>query len=68
MKTTIAMCLLAALAARAGSVISSASTPAGQTPAGQAAPSAPQAGYAGSDTCVVCHSDKADTLKGTPHA
>jgi len=35
-------------------------------------PAAPQpqppAGYAGSDTCETCHSDKADTLKGTPHS
>jgi len=69
MKTTIAICLLAAaLTVRAGSAISSGSAPGVQTPAGQAAPSAPQAGYAGSDTCVVCHSDRADSLKGTPHA
>jgi DmsE family decaheme c-type cytochrome len=29
--------------------------------------SAPPAGYAGSDTCLTCHSDKGDSLKGTPH-
>jgi hypothetical protein len=29
---------------------------------------APAAGYAGSDTCEVCHSDKAESLKGTPHS
>ena len=28
----------------------------------------PPAGYAGSDTCEACHADKADSLKGTPHA
>ena len=27
-----------------------------------------QSGYAGRDTCVTCHSDKGDALKGTPHA
>jgi hypothetical protein len=30
--------------------------------------SAPPAGYAGSDTCVLCHEDKETSLKGTPHA
>jgi DmsE family decaheme c-type cytochrome len=36
--------------------------------AAAAAPQAPAGGYAGSDQCVVCHSDKEDSLKGTPHA
>src|SRR5262245_43307098 len=27
-----------------------------------------QAEYVGSDTCTTCHSDKEQTLKGTPHA
>jgi len=36
--------------------------------AAQAAQPAPPSGYAGSDTCVICHSDKGDSLKGTPHA
>src|SRR6185503_8900949 len=36
--------------------------------AAQAAQPAPPSGYAGSDTCVTCHSDKGDSLKGTPHA
>ena len=56
----------------------------GATPAGAAAeqqlsvtrtsppaaqqPPAPAAGYAGSDTCETCHSDKGETLKGTPHS
>ncbi len=31
------------------------------------APPAPQAGYAGTDTCLVCHSDKGETLKSTKH-
>ena len=39
--------------------------PAGTSPA--AAP-ARQPGYAGSDTCLMCHEDKGDSLKGTPHA
>jgi DmsE family decaheme c-type cytochrome len=38
-----------------------------QASSGQAAPAAPQAGYVGSDTCMVCHSE-GDSLKGTPHA
>jgi DmsE family decaheme c-type cytochrome len=38
-----------------------------QTPA-PAAAAQPAAGYAGSDTCVVCHEDKETSLKGTPHA
>jgi DmsE family decaheme c-type cytochrome len=33
-----------------------------------AQPPEPAAGYVGSDTCETCHSDKADTLKGTLHA
>src|SRR5436190_960962 len=32
------------------------------------APQAPPPGYVGSDTCVTCHTDKTDSLKGTPHA
>src|SRR6185295_130217 len=31
------------------------------------APAAPPAGYAGSDTCLTCHSDKEGTIKGTKH-
>jgi DmsE family decaheme c-type cytochrome len=37
------------------------------TPA-PAQPPAPAAGYAGSDTCVLCHTGQADSLKGTAHA
>ena len=49
-------------------------TPAPQTPAPQTPP--PQisvsaqpapAGVAGTDTCLMCHTDKGDTLKGTAH-
>jgi DmsE family decaheme c-type cytochrome len=32
-----------------------------------AAPQAPPAGYAGSDACVVCHTDQETSLKGTAH-
>src|SRR5436190_14302509 len=32
------------------------------------APAAPPAGYAGSDTCLLCHEDMGPTLKGTKHA
>ena len=32
------------------------------------APQAPASGLAGSDTCLACHTDQGDTLKGTQHA
>jgi DmsE family decaheme c-type cytochrome len=38
-----------------------------QTSRAQAPPAHPP-GYVGSDTCLACHDDKAQTLKGTPHA
>jgi hypothetical protein len=38
-----------------------------QTSRAQAPPPHPP-GYVGSDTCLACHDDKAQTLKGTPHA
>ena len=38
-----------------------------QTPPPQTTPPAPPAGYAGSDTCIACHT-QGDTLKGTAHA
>jgi DmsE family decaheme c-type cytochrome len=41
---------------------------AAQAPATQAPPSPQPSGYAGSDTCVLCHSDQEATLKGSPHA
>ena len=65
-----AMCLMAAvITARAAAEMSSGSVEASSRAApAQAAPAQPQAGYAGSDTCVLCHSDKGDSLKGTPHA
>ena len=69
MKTTIAICVMtAALAVSAGSAISSGSTAAVQAPASQPASAATLPGYAGSDTCVTCHSDKEESLKGTKHA
>src|SRR5262249_18073612 len=37
-----------------------------QTPAA-AQPQATVAGYAGTDTCVMCHTDQETSLKGTPH-
>jgi DmsE family decaheme c-type cytochrome len=81
MKTNLAMCLLAmVIVARAGAEMSArppvAAPPAlpgtsaaavASMPSAAQAP-APPAGYAGSDTCLTCHSDKGDTLKGTPHA
>ena len=41
-----------------------------QSSRAQAPPPAPAqpAGYAGSDTCLVCHEDKGTSLNGTPHA
>jgi len=41
--------------------------PGGQSSGTQAQPAQPS-GYVGSDTCLACHSDKGDSLKGTPHA
>ena len=35
---------------------------------GAQAPAALPAGYAGSDTCLACHTDQGETLKGTQHA
>jgi DmsE family decaheme c-type cytochrome len=47
-----------------------AATPTPSAPAAApAVPPAPaQSGYAGSDTCLLCHSDMDATLKGTKHA
>jgi len=39
----------------------------GAPPAPHSAP-APQAGYAGTDTCVVCHEAEGKSLKGTKHS
>ncbi len=33
----------------------------------QAKPAAPQGGYAGTDTCVTCHTEEETSLKGTAH-
>jgi DmsE family decaheme c-type cytochrome len=41
--------------------------PAPQAQAAQT-PAAPATGYAGSDTCVTCHTEQGDTLKGSKHA
>ena len=45
-----------------------AQTSAAQTPPAQAQPPAPPPGYVGADTCLTCHTDQGDTLKGTAHA
>jgi DmsE family decaheme c-type cytochrome len=37
-------------------------------PAPAAQPLSAQAGYAGSDTCVLCHTDQEASIKGTAHA
>jgi DmsE family decaheme c-type cytochrome len=84
MKTNVAMFMLAAaIVARAGGEMSASPPPADSAPAqapraaalsiagaARQTPAAtqPPAGYAGSDTCVVCHEDKETSLKGTPHA
>ena len=39
----------------------------GLQPSGAQSPSSPAPGYVGADTCLTCHGDKADSLKGTPH-
>ena len=70
-----ALCLFAAtITARATGIIfpmpieaTQAST--AQAPAAPAkSPQAPPADYAGTDTCVVCHTDQENSLKGTQHA
>ena len=38
-----------------------------QTPTPPPTPAPTQPGYAGSDTCVLCHTTQGDTLKGTAH-
>ncbi len=38
-----------------------------QSAQAQAQPAALPAGYAGTDTCVVCHTDQENSLKGTQH-
>ena len=38
-----------------------------QSAPAQAQPAARPAGYAGTDTCVVCHTDQENSLKGTQH-
>ncbi len=45
-----------------------AQAPAPQTPPPQTpAPQPSAAGYAGTDTCVVCHEQQGNSLRGTPH-
>lgn len=53
---------LAGAGIRAGSAASTT------LPPGLAQAQAQPAGYAGSDTCTVCHTPEADALKGTQHA
>ena len=63
----VAVCLLAV------AIVARGALPAGdpviaQTPAPQTKqPAQPAAGYVGSDTCIGCHTDQENTLKGTPH-
>jgi len=55
--------------ARAGGELSSASgPPPAHAVAATVVQDAQPAGYAGSDSCAVCHSDKMESLKGTPHS
>jgi DmsE family decaheme c-type cytochrome len=69
-----AMSLVAVAVAAHAAGVAPPGDPAGQqlsisrTPQPAAQPPTPAAGYVGSDTCETCHSDKADTLKGTPHS
>jgi DmsE family decaheme c-type cytochrome len=49
------------------SLLAAATFFASQPSRAQAPPGQPQ-GYAGSDTCLACHTDKGDSLKGTAHA
>jgi DmsE family decaheme c-type cytochrome len=57
----VVVCLWAAAVAAQSSVPLSAT----QTPTAQ--PSTPPPGYAGSDACVLCHTDQDTSLKGTQH-
>ncbi len=72
----VVVCLwVAAVAAQSSTALSQQTPPqttSPQTPAPAAAQPAPQtpalpAGYAGSDTCVLCHTDQEGSLKGTQH-
>ena len=69
-----AICLLAlTVTARATGALSPRAQPGSQTapaqtPAPQTQPPAPPPGYAGTDTCLVCHGDKEESLKGTAHS
>jgi DmsE family decaheme c-type cytochrome len=64
------LCVLtAALAARV--VVSARATegrPAAPAVAITAAAAQQDAGYVGTDTCITCHQDKENSLKGTPHS
>ena len=62
-----ACALSVAITFRVASEIASASPRGLQAPA-TAAPVAQPDGYAGSDTCLACHTDQGDSLKGTQHA
>lgn len=72
-----ALCLFAvAITARATGAISAAPEltyaptllASSQNPAAPPAPAAQPPGYAGSDTCVLCHDAQEASLKGTAHA
>jgi DmsE family decaheme c-type cytochrome len=63
------ICLLGAtIVSRGAADISYAAAAATQTAAPKPTSSNTPAGYVGSDTCLTCHSDMGDTLKGTAHA
>ncbi len=62
----VAVALVWGAAVYFGSQPSRAQAPS-QAPAQAASKPAPP-GYAGSDTCLACHTDKGESLKGTPHA
>jgi len=66
-----AVCLALAIAARQSLDARQATAAPAQKAAVQAAPAAvqatPPAGYAGSDTCALCHDDRATDVSRTPH-
>jgi DmsE family decaheme c-type cytochrome len=41
--------------------------PSSQAPSSPQAPASPPAGYAGADTCVVCHEAEGHSIKSSPH-
>jgi DmsE family decaheme c-type cytochrome len=63
----MARCICLVVCLWAAAVAAQSSVPLAPPQAPSPQPSPPPAGYAGSDTCVVCHTDQEASLKGTQH-